>query len=121
MKLVAAEKFQRTGLVTDNRQQTVSTFGLLLQEPATLGHQNKKHPIRHAEEGGEGDVRKVALRPVIERRPRIGQFVKRADEDQIRVPPQITSRNQEVSDPDHQNERAQEREKTAKSRQFFTN
>src|SRR5450759_3465451 len=42
-------------------------------------------------------------------------------QDQIRVPPQITPRNQEVSDADHQHERAQQREKTAKNRQFFTN
>src|SRR5271157_97378 len=121
MKLVAAEKFHKTGLALDNRRQTVLTFGLPFQEPETLGHQNKKHRIPRAEQGGEGEVRKVALRPVIERRARIGQFVKGADEDQIRVPPQITPRNQAVRDADDQHERAQQCEITAEGRQFFAN
>src|SRR5664280_266379 len=120
MKTVYTENFYETGLVTDNRRRSVSTFGFPLQRPVTFRHQDKEDGVGHAEQRAEGDMWQAALRPVKKRRPRIGQFVKRADEDQIRVPPQIAARNQKVSDADRQHERAQQREITAKRRQLFT-
>src|ERR1039458_5129424 len=119
MKPAFAEQIYETGFVTDNQRRPVSTFGFLLQRPVAFRHQDEKDRVGQAEQRGEGDVREIALQPIIERRPRIGQFVKRADENQIRVPPQITSRNQEVSDTNHEHERAQQGEITAKSRQLF--
>src|ERR1035437_7290009 len=119
MKTVLAEKFYEPGLVSDDQWPTISAFDLFLQRPITFRHQNEEHCISHAEQRGEGNMRQAALRPVIERRPRIGQFVKRADQDQIRIPLQITARDQKISDALYQHEQAQQREIAAKRRQFF--
>src|ERR1035437_2369707 len=120
MKTAFAEKNYKPGLVTNNRRQTVSTFDLLFQRPVTFRHQDKEDGVGHAEQRAEGDMRQAARPPVVKCRRRVAQFVKRADEDQIRVPPQITPRNQEVSDANYQHERAQQREITAERWQFVT-
>lgn len=78
------------------RRQMASTFDPLFQRPVAFCHQDEEHHIGDAEDRAKGDVRQAALRPVINGRPGVGQFVERADEDQIRVAPQITARNQKM-------------------------
>src|SRR5208283_4220846 len=104
-----------TGSVTVERWQTLSSPDRFFQGPVAFRHQNEKDRVGHAEQRGERDVRQAALHPVIERRPRVSQFVKRANEDQIRVPTQVTTRNQEVSNANYHHKDSQQREVAAKS------
>lgn len=120
MKAAFIEQCSDASLIT-GRRQPGSIIDFFFQAPVAFRHQNKKNRVGHAEERTKGNVRQAALRPVKERSSRVSQLVKRADEDQIRIAPQIAARNQKISHADHQHEHAQQREITAKYRQFVTN
>jgi hypothetical protein len=115
MKAVAIETFcltkpvGRTGLI----------FDFLGQRKIALRHQNEKDCVSHAKQRGKSNVRKTTRRPVVKRRSRVRQFVKRADEDQICVLPQIAARNQEIGDANHQHKYTEQCDIAAERRQFF--
>jgi len=86
-------------------------------EPA-LGHQNEKDRIYHPEHGCERYVREFSDRPVVKCGGRVRQFVDRADENQIGIPAQVTTRYQHIGDADHQHKRSQQGDITSERRQL---
>src|SRR5271169_6672144 len=82
MKSAFAENISRTGLTVGGRRRWTSSVTLPFQRPIAFRHQDEKDGVSHAEQRAERDVRQIALRPVIKCRARVGQCVKRTDEDQ---------------------------------------
>jgi hypothetical protein len=99
MKAAAPEKFHKIDRTAKSGLQADLTFDFPLQAEPALGHQHEKDRVGQAEQRREGDVRQAARPPVIKCRRRVSQFVKRADQDQIRVPQQIAARDQGAGSP----------------------
>ena len=95
-----------------------SLFNLRDQGQPALGHQHEKGHIGHAEQRAECNVRQAARPPVAKGRRGVGQFIERADKDQVAVAPQITSRDQGIGNADYQHEHAKQCEIAAEPRQF---
>ena len=112
------QKWREAARAAEAGEQTASAFAFPLQAKPALGHQNEKDCVGHAEYRAERDVRQTARRPVIKSRRGVGQFVERADEDQVGVPQQVAARDQGVGDANHQHERAEQRDVAAERRQF---